>query len=41
MNLFKISAFYKDISKFKVTFEILIALIYLILGVDFIPEFLL
>lgn len=46
INLFKVLNFYKDkdvslISKFKVTFAILIALIYLILGIDFIPEFLL
>ncbi|AUN15500.1 DUF1232 domain-containing protein [Paraclostridium sordellii] len=46
INLFKVLNFYKDkdvslISKFKVTFSILIALIYLILGIDFIPEFLL
>ncbi|GAA0105688.1 DUF1232 domain-containing protein [Paraclostridium sordellii] len=46
INLFKVPNFYKDkdislISKFKVTFAILIALIYLILGIDFIPEFLL
>ena len=46
INLFKVWNFYKDkdvslISKFKVTFAILIALIYLILGIDFIPEFLL
>ncbi|CEN26658.1 DUF1232 domain-containing protein [Paraclostridium sordellii] len=46
INLFKVWNFYKDkdvslISKFKVTFSILIALIYLILGIDFIPEFLL
>lgn len=45
-NLFKVWNFYKDkdvslISKFKVTFSIIIALIYLILGIDFIPEFLL
>ncbi|CEK39349.1 DUF1232 domain-containing protein [Paraclostridium sordellii] len=46
INLFKVLNFYKDkdvslISKFKVTFAILISLIYLILGIDFIPEFLL
>lgn len=46
INLFKVPNFYKDkdvslISKFKVTFSILIALIYLILGIDLIPEFLL
>lgn len=46
INLFKVLNFYKDkdvslISKFKVTFAILIALIYLISGIDFIPEFLL
>ncbi|RGX14241.1 YkvA family protein [Paraclostridium sordellii] len=46
INLFKVLNFYKDkdvslISKFKVTFSILIALIYLISGIDFIPEFLL
>lgn len=46
INLFKVWNFYKDkdvslISKFKVTFSIIIALIYLILGIDFIPEFLL
>lgn len=46
INLFKVPNFYKDkdvslISKFKVTFSILIALIYLISGIDFIPEFLL
>ncbi|CEK31336.1 PF06803 family protein [[Clostridium] sordellii] len=46
INLFKVPNFYKDkdvslISKFKVTFTISIALIYLILGIDFIPEFLL
>ncbi|CEQ18529.1 DUF1232 domain-containing protein [Paraclostridium sordellii] len=46
INLLKVLNFYKDkdvslISKFKVTFSILIALIYLILGIDFIPEFLL
>ena len=46
INLFKVLNFYKDkdvslISKFKVTFSILIALIYLTLGIDFIPEFLL
>ncbi|CEQ31226.1 Uncharacterized conserved protein [[Clostridium] sordellii] len=46
INLFKVLNFYKDkdvslISKFKVTFAILIALIYLTLGIDFIPEFLL
>lgn len=46
INLFKVLNFYKDkdvslISKFKVTFSIIIALIYLILGIDFIPEFLL
>ncbi|WP_338561852.1 DUF1232 domain-containing protein [Paraclostridium sordellii] len=46
INLFKVPNFYKDkdvslISKFKVTFSIIIALIYLILGIDFIPEFLL
>ncbi|MDU2686971.1 MAG: DUF1232 domain-containing protein [Paeniclostridium sordellii] len=46
INLFKVPKFYKDkdvslISKFKVTFSIIIALIYLILGIDFIPEFLL
>lgn len=46
INLLKVLNFYKDkdvslISKFKVTFSILIALIYLILEIDFIPEFLL
>ncbi|CEN94574.1 MAG: DUF1232 domain-containing protein [Paeniclostridium sp.] len=46
INLFKVLNFYKDkdvslMSKFKVTFSILIALIYLISGIDFIPEFLL
>ncbi|MBS6023691.1 MAG: DUF1232 domain-containing protein [Paeniclostridium sordellii] len=46
INLFKVLNFYKDkdvslISKFKATFSILIALIYLISGIDFIPEFLL
>lgn len=43
INIFKLSDFYSDrdiniISKFKVTFAIFISIIYLILGIDFIPE---
>ncbi|GAA0860924.1 YkvA family protein [Paraclostridium tenue] len=43
VNLFKLPDFYKDksvniISKYKVTFAILITFVYLLLGIDFIPE---
>lgn len=43
VNLFKLPDFYKDksvniISKYKVTFTILITFVYLLLGIDFIPE---
>ncbi len=43
INIFKLSDFYSDrdtniISKFKVTFAIFISIVYLILGIDFIPE---
>lgn len=43
VNLFKLPDFYKDksvniISKYKVTFTILITFVYLLSGIDFIPE---
>ncbi|SCI71301.1 Uncharacterized conserved protein [uncultured Clostridium sp.] len=43
VNLFKLPDFYTDksvniISKFKVTFAILITFVYLLSGIDFIPE---
>lgn len=43
INIFKLPDFYSErdvniISKFKVTFAIFISIIYLILGIDFIPE---
>lgn len=43
INIFKLPDFYSErdvniISKFKVTFAIFTSIIYLILGIDFIPE---